>query len=186
MSNDSPPMTTCMSLFGSLFKRMQQRFSPHDNFLKSKSSLDVVAVAYMQCPAVSTQQLSMRTPPHTCRKIWLVFLCLTCTDTCQGMPPGLTFRPPKIRVIGFLGCGFPQVENRGDGAGAGAGGAGLGFRVGGGLVVTGLGAGAGDGTGFSIVGLGSGGEGVVETSSSSSSKSENTHKRTLQRMLHKL
>lgn len=142
----------------------------------------------MQCPAVSTQQLSMRTPPHTCRKIWLVFLCLTCTDTCQGMPPGFTFRPPKIRVIGFLGCGFPQVENRRDGAGAGAGagGVGLGFRVGGGLVVTGLGAGAGDGTGLSVVGLGSGGEGVVGTSSSSSSKSKNTHKRTWQRMLHKL
>lgn len=131
----------------------------------------------MQCPAVSTQQLSMRTPPHTCRKIWLVFFCLTCTDTCQGMPPGFTFRPPKIRVIGFLGCGFPQVENRW--GGAGAGGVGLGFRVGGALVVTGLGAGAGAGTGLSVVGPGSGGEGGVVTSSSSS-KSENTHKRTWQ------
>lgn len=144
----------------------------------------------MQCPAVSTQQVSMRTPPHTCRKIWLVFFCLTCTDTCQGMPPGFTFRPPKIRVMGFFGCGFPQVENRWDGVGAGAGGVGLGFRVGGGLVVTGLGtgagggAGAGAGTGLGVVGLGFGGKGGVGVSSSSSS--ENTHMRTWQNILHKL
>lgn len=152
-------------------------------FQKSESSLDVAVVAYMQCPAVSTQQLSMSTPPHTWRKIWLVFFCLTCTDTCQGMPPGFTFRPPKIRVIGFFGCGFPQVENRGDGAGAGAGagGVGLGFRVGGALVVTGPGAGAG--TGLGVVGLGLGGEGGVGTSSSSS---ENTNTKTWQRISHKL
>lgn len=136
----------------------------------------------MQCPAVSTQQLSMRTPPHTCRKIWLVFFCLTCTDTCQGMPPGFTFRPPKIRVMGFFGCGFPQVENPRDRAGAGAGGVGLGFRVGEDLVVTGLGTGAD--TGLGVVGLGLGGEGGVGTSSSSSS--ENTHTKTWQRISHKL
>lgn len=120
----------------------------------------------MQCPAVSTQQLSMRTPPHTCLNIWSVFFCFTCTETCQGMPPGFTFRPPKIRVMGFFGCGFPQVENRCDGAGAGA--AWVGFRVSEGLVVTGLGSGAG--VGLAVVGLGLGGEDGVE----SSSESENT------------
>lgn len=120
----------------------------------------------MQCPAVSTQQLSMRTPPHTCLNIWLEFFCRTCTDTCQGMPPGFTFRPPKIRVMGFFGCGFPQVENRCDGVDAG--GAWVGFRVSGGLAVAGLGISAG--AGLAVVGLGLGGEDGV----ASSSESENT------------
>lgn len=121
----------------------------------------------MQCPAVSTQQLSMRTPPHTCLNIWLVFFCFTCTETCQGMPPGFTFKPPKIRVMGFFGCGLPQVENRCDGEGEGA--AWVGFRVSEGLVETGLGTGAG--VGLAVVGLGLGGEDGVE----SSSESENTN-----------
>lgn len=83
------------------------------------------------------------------------------------MPPGFTFRPPKIRVMGFFGCGFPQVEKCWDGvgagaaAGAGAGRVGLGFRVSGDLVDTGLGAGAGAGTGLGVVGLGFGGKGAA-------------------------
>lgn len=37
-----------------------------------------------------------------------MFFGLTCKDTCHGIAPGDTFKPPKILVI-FLGSAFPQV-----------------------------------------------------------------------------
>lgn len=46
-----------------------------------------------------------------CLNAWLLFFGRTCKDTCQGIDPGLTFRPPKILVMDFFGCAFPQVEN---------------------------------------------------------------------------
>lgn len=65
----------------------------------------------MQCAAVSTQQLSMRTPPQMCENAWLVFFGLSCKDTCQGIAPGLTFRPLIILVMAFFGWAVPHVEN---------------------------------------------------------------------------
>lgn len=67
--------------------------------------------AHTQCPAVSTQQLSMRTPPQMCENAWLLFFGLSCKDTCQGIAPGLTFRPLIIRVMAFFGWAIPHVEN---------------------------------------------------------------------------
>lgn len=134
----------------------QSTFSPHVNIHSKISAYD--GCAYMQCPAVRTQQLSMRTPPHKCLNCWLLFFGLTCKDTCQGIAPGLTFRPPKIRFTDFLGSGFPQVENCFDGAvvltgtlvGAEeVGEASLGFTVIEGLVVISL------GTVVGLIGVGS-------------------------------
>lgn len=117
----------------------------------------------MQCPAVRTQQLSMRTPPHKCLNCWLVFFGLACKDTCQGIDPGLTFRPPKIRFIDFLGLGSPQVENCFGGAAVLTGtsvgaeevcGASLGFSVIKGLVVISSGTVGWVGVGLAGVGFG--------------------------------
>lgn len=74
-------------------------------------SLSELLNAYMQWPAVKTQQLLMRTPPQTCLYGRFEFFGFCCKETCQGIAPGETLRPPKIRVIAFLGWGTPQVRN---------------------------------------------------------------------------
>lgn len=103
----------------------------------------------MQCPAVSTQQLAMRTPPQVCPNGKLVFFGLTCRDTCQGIAPGATFKPPKIRVRVFFGSDFPQRKNCCGGAETGGvGGASVGPGV-----VRGASLGFSDGVGLVGVGL---------------------------------
>lgn len=125
--------------------------------------------AHMQCPAVSTQQLSMRTPPHTCLNIWFELFGLTCRETCQGIPPGLTFRPPKILVMGLFGWAFPQPENCRGREGI-AGGASLGFWIGGDLVVTTLGTGLAVGLGLGLVRAVVGAGGTISIGTTSENK----------------
>ena len=101
----------CPQMFFSntAFKLPMANYSHTKGFWHWHHDFQIVDCTDMQWAAVSTQQDSIRMPPH----VWLKaesWPGLVCRDTCQGWAPGWDFIPPKILAAG-PGWGFPHWEN---------------------------------------------------------------------------